>query len=53
MVADIRSQQFSKHAQDTADLVEFMGKAGVGQAECAGLEWRHVNLEMAEITFSG
>lgn len=45
IVEDIRSQRFTDHAADTGDLVEFMGRAGIGQAEAAGLQWQHVDLE--------
>lgn len=50
MVNDIRNQAFSPNAADTADLVDFMGHAGVGQAECAGLQRQHVSLSRDEIT---
>jgi site-specific recombinase XerD len=43
IVREIRSQRFSAEAQDTGDLVEFMGLAGVGTAECANLHGEHVN----------
>ncbi|GEP43892.1 tyrosine-type recombinase/integrase [Brevifollis gellanilyticus] len=46
----IREQPFTDHAQDTGDLVEFMGLAGVGQAECAGLRWQHVSLSTDKLT---
>jgi site-specific recombinase XerD len=37
LVVDIRSQRFNAEAQDTTDLVEFMGLAGVGTAESANM----------------
>lgn len=37
IAAEIRNQKFTKAAQDSADLVEFRGRAGVGTAECANL----------------
>lgn len=50
IVASIRAQKFSDTAKDTADLVEFMGLAGLGQAESAGLRWGDVNFTKDEIT---
>ena len=37
IVADIRAQRFSADAQDSADFVEFIGLAGLGQAEASAL----------------
>ena len=39
IVADIRAQVASPHAQVTGDFVEFLGLAGLGQAEAASLTW--------------
>jgi integrase len=50
IVRDIRSQKFSADAQDSADLVEFMGKAGVGTAECAGMCGEHIDFQNKRIT---
>lgn len=33
IVADIRAQKFNAEAEDSADFIEFMGNAGLGQAE--------------------
>jgi integrase len=46
IVADIRAQHFSADAQDSADFVEFIGQAGLGQAEASALtvgdiDWQH------------
>ena len=38
IVADIRSQKFNAEATESADFVEFMGSAGLGQAEIEGIE---------------
>ncbi len=43
IVDDIRSQRFSRYAKDTADFVEFLGLAGLGQAEAAALTWGDVD----------
>ena len=50
IVEDIRSQRLNPDANDSADLVEFMGKAGVGTAECAHILGEHINLDAAFIT---
>ena len=50
LVADIRSQRFSAEAEDSADLVEFMGLAGVGTAECANLIGEHIDFGSKRIT---
>ena len=50
IVADIRSQQFNGHGADqSADFVEFIGLAGLGQAEAAGLLRKHVKLDARQI----
>lgn len=50
IVADIRSQQFNGHGADqSADFVEFIGLAGVGQAEAAGLTRKHVKFDAEQI----
>jgi integrase len=45
IVAEIRRQQFNADAQQSADLAEFMGLAGVGLAECANLNGEHIDFE--------
>ncbi len=49
IVASIRSQAYADTAEESADLVEFMGLAGLGQAECAGLRWQDINFEAEQI----
>jgi len=43
IVADIRAQQFSNDAQESADFVEFLGLAGLGQAEATALRWPDID----------
>ncbi len=50
LIADIRGQRFSAEAADSADLVEFMGLAGVGTAECANLLGEHIDFAANRIT---
>jgi Site-specific recombinase XerD len=50
IVADIRSQQFNGHGADqSADFIEFLGLAGLGQAEAAGILRKHVRLDAGHI----
>jgi len=37
IIADVRAQQFNAAAQDSADFLEFLGFAGLGQAEAGSL----------------
>ncbi|HEY4271535.1 MAG TPA: hypothetical protein VGM65_05995 [Candidatus Udaeobacter sp.] len=37
IIADVRSQVFNADAQDSADFLEFLGLAGLGQAEAGSL----------------
>ncbi len=43
ILADVRAQRFTDHAEATGDVLEFMGRAGVGQAETSGLRWQDVD----------
>jgi integrase len=43
IVADIRAQRFNAEAEDSANFVEFLGLAGLGQAEASSLVWGDVN----------
>jgi integrase len=49
IVADIRKQPFNADAKDSANFVEFIGLAGVGQAEAAGLLRKHVRFDQEQI----
>ena len=50
IVNAIRQQELNVMAADSADLVEFMGRAGVGTAECANLRGEHINFDNGHIT---
>jgi integrase len=50
IVDDIREQPFNADAQDSADFVEFIGLAGLGQAETAALTWGDIDFEKAHLT---
>ncbi|HEX4083976.1 MAG TPA: site-specific integrase [Chthoniobacteraceae bacterium] len=44
IVAFIRNQRFTDHNEDSADLAEFLGLAGLGEAEAAQFHWRDFDL---------
>ena len=50
IVQEIRGQVFSADAEHTADLVQFMGEAGIGTAECANLRGEHIDFARNRIT---
>ncbi len=50
IVADIRHQQFNADAKDSGDFVEFIGLAGLGQAEAASLKLPDIDLERGQMT---
>jgi integrase len=49
IIADVRGQRFNADAQDSADFLEFLGLAGLGQAEVAALKREHVDLDASRI----
>jgi len=49
IVECVRSQKYADTAKESADLIEFMGLAGLGQAECADLTWGDVNFQSQRI----
>ena len=49
IVAHIRHQPLSDTAEATADFVEFLGLAGVGQAEAAALTWKDIDWQKERI----
>jgi integrase len=50
IVVDIRAQRFSADAQDSADFVEFIGLAGLGQAEACALCVDDIDWQRGTIT---
>ena len=50
IVASIRGQQFADTATDSGDFVEFIGLAGLGQAEAGALTWADVDWQNEQIT---
>ena len=49
IIADVRAQQFNANAQDSADFLEFLGLAGLGQAEAGSLTPADVDLQAGRI----
>jgi integrase len=51
IVDEIRAQRYTRFAAPTANFVEFLGLAGVGQAEAASLTWGDVDWQNERISF--
>lgn len=49
IVENIRWQQFHSDAEESADFVEFLGLAGLGQAEASALTWGDIDWERGRI----
>jgi integrase len=49
IIADVRAQQFSANASDSADFLEFLGLCGLGQAEASSLMRADVDLDAGRI----
>ncbi len=49
IVESIRSQQFNADAEESADFVEFIGHAGLGQAEASALRWSDIDWQRDQI----
>jgi integrase len=49
IVESIRSQRLSDSAEGTADFVEFLGRAGLGQAEASSLTWADIDWNESQI----
>ena len=43
IVENIRAQQYADTAQESGDFIEFLGLAGVGQAEASSLTWGDID----------
>ena len=50
IVAGIREQQYSDTADESADFVEFLGLAGLGNAEASALIWGDIDWQRGTIT---
>jgi integrase len=50
IVRDIRAQKYSPDAEDSADFIEFLGLAGLGQKEASTLKWGDIDQKGGRIT---
>jgi len=50
IVDNIRSQHLNAESQESADFIEFMGLAGLGQAEASWLTWQRVDFVSDKMT---
>ena len=50
IIADVRAQPFNADAEDSADFLEFLGLAGLGQAEANSLTRGDIDFEGSKIT---
>jgi integrase len=48
IVADVRAQKFNREAEQSGDFIEFLGLAGLGQAEAASITRADVDLESGQ-----
>ncbi|MBB5036174.1 tyrosine-type recombinase/integrase [Prosthecobacter dejongeii] len=51
IIREVRAAPFTIHAQTSADFLEFLGLAGVGQAEASSLCWGDIDFERGQMTF--
>jgi len=49
IIADVRAQVFNADAQDSADFLEFLGLAGLGQAEASSLRRGDIDFDKSQI----
>ncbi|HEY5706076.1 MAG TPA: tyrosine-type recombinase/integrase [Terrimicrobiaceae bacterium] len=49
IVESIRAQKFADTADESADFIEFLGLAGLGQAEASALTWADINFERGQL----
>jgi integrase len=49
IIADVRAQQFNADAQDSADFLEFLGLAGLGQAETDSVTRADIDFDAGQI----
>ena len=50
IIADVRAQAYNADCSDSADFIEMLGRAGLGQAEASSLTWGDVDWAQKEIT---
>jgi integrase len=50
IVSDVRAQVYNADCADSADFIELLGLAGLGQAEASSLTWGDVDWDRQQIT---
>ena len=50
IIENIRNQKSNHEAEESANFIEFLGLAGLGQAEASSLEWGNVDWERNRLT---
>jgi len=53
ILAHMRSNKGKRDAEQSADLVEFLGYSGWRLGEAGNLQWQHINMELGQITIAG
>jgi integrase len=53
MLAHMRTNKGKRDAEQSADMVEFLGYAGWRVGEARNLQWQHINFELGQITIAG
>ena len=51
ILAHMRANKLNPHGTESADFIEFLGSAAVGQAEAGNLRWGDVDFEKGRIQF--
>lgn len=51
IVEEVRNEVCSSRAKESADFIEFLGLAGVGQAEAASLTWGDIDFDGGKMSF--
>jgi integrase len=49
IIADVRGQKLNRDSEDSANFLEFLGQAGVGNSEAAAATWKDVSFEKGEV----
>lgn len=53
LLAHMRTNKGKRDAEQSADMVEFLGYSGWRKGEATNLRWEHVNFELGQITIAG
>lgn len=53
ILAKMRSNSGKRDAEQSADVIEFLGYAGWRLGEAGNLRWQHINFELGQITIAG